>query len=283
LFKAWGVPLPLVNPTESTQGDCTPKKTLAALLMETRWQIYFSAVAAVILSYGFVISRETIRPPFENVSQFQGFLFGVGGICAIIAPLVFGLAIQQGHKADSEKLVTFRRYQDLVIELRAYLNELYSAKGVNNRYLEFLSSLEMTKSSEFDLSETGYRWWDIAAAGLIRWMEDEAAGDRSDVDFDDVHHELMPRLQTIEDCIDVLQVNAVRRAIVGLVLIKPAINLFWMIGLVVLLAMLSSVTYAGVAPYVFFTATMFIASFLMMTIYQLKRYASFETREFMRE
>jgi hypothetical protein len=252
---------------------------LAGQLCDTRWQIYFSSVTAIFACYAHVLVTGGNHLPFDNSSTFQTFLFGIGSICAIIAPIMFGFLLQQSARASSEKNALFHRYQDFVIELRNYLRELHDSKNVTNGYLEFLDSLEITKSSDLDGPPDAYYWWLWAAMGLIRWMEDEAASERADVDFDEVHHGLMPRLYVIEELLGTLQVNAIRRAILDIVIISPVINLFWMIAIVIFLALLSTVYYDGIAPLVYYYGVAFVSAFMILTLFQLGRYARYETRE----
>jgi hypothetical protein len=269
--------------TQQFEENVSSYNKLAAKLCDTRWQVYLSAVTAILLSYARTIATDGIGLPFESPSAFQTFLFGVGSICAIIAPLTFGLLLQQGQSASREKLALYERYQNLVIELRKYLKDLYDNKGVSNQYTEFLGSLEITQSSDFDEPGT-FHWWQWAAIGLIRWLEDAAAADNQpDVDFDEVHHGLMPQLLVIEQLLHAVQINAIRRAVINLVLINPVINLFWMIVSVLVLAVLSSVHYTGAAPFLYFFGATFVSTFIVLTIFQLGRYARFEARAVMRE
>jgi hypothetical protein len=150
--------------------------------------------------------------------------------------LTFTLLIQQGQRAHNEKFELFRRYQDLVIELRQYLKQLYDEKHISNYYIEFLSSLEMTRSSDLDGPPEAYYWWQWAAAGLIRALEDEAASDQTGIDFDEVHYGLIPRLYVIEELLNSLQVNAIRRAVINIVLTRPVMHLFTIVALILILA-----------------------------------------------
>lgn len=275
--------MPQQPSTQQFEKNVSGYNKLAGKLCDTRWQVYFSGVTAIFLSYARILVVDGNGLPFDNASAFQSFLFGIGSICAIIAPLTFGLLIQQAQKANSEKLSLFQRYQDLVIDLRNYLKDLYDNKGVSNQYVEFLSSLEMTKSSDFDGPPQVFYWWQWAAIGLIRWLEDEAASTRAVVDFDEVHHGLMPKLFTIEDLLSSIQTNAIQRAVINLVVINPVINLFWMIAIVLALAVLSSVYYAGVAPFLYFFAATFVSAFIVLTVFQLGRYARFEAKTVMSE
>lgn len=282
-WTSWTAKVEQTSAVNKAKARATRFNELASRLCNTRWQIYFSAVAAVFLSYGQVVATEGEKLPFESAAAFQSFLFGIGTICGIIAPLTFGLLIQQGHKVHAEKLALFVRYQDLVIELRNYLKDLYDSKEVSNQYTEFLSSLEMTKSSDLDGPPEAFYWWNWAAMGLIRWMEDEAAREDTEIDFDEVHHGLLPRLSVIEDLLSSIQVNAIQRAVIAVVLVDPVRNLFSAVATVLLLAGLSSVWYSGIIPRVYFGVVAFILIFVLLSIFQIGRYAHYEAKNIMSE
>ena len=256
---------------------------LAAKLCDTRWQIYFSGVVAIFLTFGQLVANEGNKFTLPTTASFHDFLFGIGSVSAIIAPLTFGFLIQQAHKAQADKQILFHRYQDQVVELREYLKKLYDEMGVTNKYTEFLASLEITKSGDFDGPPVAYYWWQWAAIGLIAWLEDNAADERSTVDFDEVHHGLMPRLRMIEELLLSAQVNAIQRAVIALVLTNPVINLFWVIASVLTLAALSSVYYDGVSPIIYYLCTVFLATFMVVAIFQLGRYARYEAKTVMME
>jgi len=94
----------------------------------------------------------------------------------------------------------------------------------------------MTRSSDLDGPPEAYYWWQWAAAGLIRALEDEAASDQTGIDFDEVHYGLIPRLYVIEELLNSLQVNAIRRAVINIVLTRPVMHLFTIVALILILA-----------------------------------------------